>query len=362
MIEFTNENSFFEYLGLANLEKMHSAFLSWLVSPNCKAITQIQKNNFLEKLFKFDHIDEIKHIGTEIDNIDLVIITNKHVCVIENKLKSSEHSDQLERYKKHVKLTYPGKQYHFLFLTLVNEKYTSPEWKHISYYEIYDLLLDLILLDHKHKILIEEYCLYLSRLLSILKEVLQNPAKFNSVFTNGSKKKSEKLLINYTNEKEEFIAKNQLETIFQKAFLSKILQNDKIIGYNGKLTDTRGTALVDFPLQLDISIPGNSKLYKTFIELQGENIKFAFGVQEDYDNSKKIWIANIVPLFKAMKEHKLQGYTSFNPPVSKAYVSISKKTHIPYWNMSIDDFSTFINNEIVIGYQLTKELNSKILI
>ena len=359
-MKFKEEKSFFEHLRVADSERVHSEFFSWLLSSECNAIGEIEKIKFIANLFGLSETDSIYRVGTEIDNIDILIETNNCILIIENKIKSSQHSNQLERYKKIVETKYPEKEHRFVFLTLVKEQNISNGWIHVSYYEIFQELSKLVISkSDRHSAFIEDYILYISKLLSVLNEVTSHPNEFAYVFENGSLKKSEKLQLEFQNKKEEFIAKNQLETIFQKAFLTKLLENDEIKGLQGFLTDTRGTALIDFPLKRDISI-GSRRLYTTFIQIQADNIKFAFAIQENYGDSKREWISQIIDIFKTFKSQNIEGYRKINSPKALAYVSISKKMNKPYWTMSIEEIIRMIKSEIKAGHRLTEKLMTEI--
>ncbi|MFQ3578705.1 MAG: PD-(D/E)XK nuclease family protein [Bacteroidales bacterium] len=356
---FKEEKSFFEHLRFADSERVHSEFFSWILSSECHAISESDKVNFIEGLFKLEETSKVIKAGTEIDNIDIFIETNNTILIIENKLKSSQHSNQLERYKNIVEKKHPTKRQCFVYLTLVKEQRINNGWIHVSYYDILQELEKLTLSTNRHSVFVEDYILYLSKLLSVLNDVIAHPNEFAYVFENGSLKKSNKLQLEFKTQKEEFIAKNQLETIFQKAFLTRLLENNEIKELHGFVTDTRGTALIDFPLKRDISI-GGKRLYTTFIQIQGDNIKFAFAIQENYGNSKREWISKIIDIFKKFKNQKLNGYLKINSPKELAYVSISKKMDKPYWLMSFEEIALMISTEIKIGHELTKKLMSEI--
>ncbi|WP_033959053.1 PD-(D/E)XK nuclease family protein [Psychroserpens jangbogonensis] len=356
MIKFKNENSFLENLGFANLERMHTEFLAWLISDKCNAVTKENKLHFLSNITEIKDITEIKSIQTEIDQIDLLVETDKGLIVLENKIKSSQHSNQLEKYRKHVSKFYPNSEYFFIFLTLAPEVPHDSHWKHISYSSIYPYLEILSKEEHKDKVFIEDYILNLSKILASLNNVIKYPEKYDSVFENGKLKKSDKTSLVFTNNIETFICENQLETIFQKAYLSNILNSYEFSMLQGFMTETRGTALLDFPITENISINDRKEKYRTFIQLQGSNIKFALSVQKDYSKSHKNWISPILETFKKLKENTSNNYTSYNPPISKAYVSVSKKTIKPYWKMPKKELSELIKKEIAFGKGLSKIL------
>lgn len=54
--------------------------------------------------------------------MDILIKTEKMVIIIENKLKSSEHSDQLLKYTGAIEEKYKDQKSIFFFLTLIDEK------------------------------------------------------------------------------------------------------------------------------------------------------------------------------------------------------------------------------------------------
>ena len=356
MKKFNNTKSFFEHMKMADSERIHSEFISWFFSDDCQAITEKQRIKTLNNIFKLRETDKILNIGTEIDKIDIFIETNNHILIIENKLKSSQHSNQLSEYKKNIEFKYPKKQHQFIFLTLIKEQAKSDGWIHISYHDLRNFLEKLELTKHRHSIFIHEYVIYLNRLLYILDEVINKPKEYDSVFINGSLKKSDKLHHNYKNNKEKFIAENQLETIFQKAFLTDILAHKSFFKFNAFVTETRGVALVDFSLKRDINY--NNRIYTTFIQMQGANLKFSFAIQDNYIKSKKEWIVEIIEIFKSYK-HKF-GYKRINSPKSKAYVSLSKKMEKPYWLLENNEFYSIINTEIENGIKLSNILISDI--
>ena len=141
--------------------------------------------------------------------------------------------------------------------------------------------------------------------------------------------------------------------------MTKLLENDEIKELHGFLTDTRGTALIDFPLKRNISI-GDWRLYTTFIQIQADNIKFAFAIQENYGDSKREWITQIIDIFKSLKDQNLAGYRKINSPKSLAYVSISKKMKRTYWTMNFDEIIRMIKSEIKTGHELTEKLMTEI--
>lgn len=347
--------TFFEYLGIADMERIHSQILAWIFSSDFGGLTEKQKITLLEKTFGLNNIASIEKILTETYRIDILIETDKELIVIENKIKSSQHSDQLARYVEHFKKTHKI-QPKFYFLTLIEEKVKDSNWTRISYHHIYECLSTMELLDNSQSIIFKEYRTYLAKLTSLLSEFQMNTAKYDMVFLDGKKRKEDKVNFIYQNEHERFIADNQLETILQKSFLSSLSQ--RIIDVESSVMDTRGDALIDFYLKVDI--PFNKKKYTTMIELQGNIIKFAFVISgfNEYNNSKKDWIKDIVPIMEELAKTNPFSYTKCNKPKSKAYISISKKLEQKYWHMAPEDLVKLIQNEIQNGFNLTESLQT----
>ncbi len=78
--------SFFEYLGLADVERIHSQFLAWVLSENCNALDQKERDLLLFNLFGVS--GPVVSIQTERNRIDILLETATDVIVIENKIKS----------------------------------------------------------------------------------------------------------------------------------------------------------------------------------------------------------------------------------------------------------------------------------
>ena len=351
------QRSFFDYMGIANREKIHSQFIAWLFSDNCTAISNNDKVELLEKIFKIDNCIKIEKTSTEIKSIDIIISTTNNVLVIENKLKSSKHSNQLERYMDEItKLKEFSGDPLFFYLSLIDEKDVDKEWKKISYSHILLCLKECKLKEEsRHRFFIEEYIVCLEQFVHIYNDFCNNPKKYDSVFLDGGKTKDDKLNTFYEDDKLNYIADNQLETIFQKAFLNSLA--NKIENQKSTITETHGDALIDFIIKDDITV--GKREFCTFIQLQKENLKFSFAIKNDYDKSKKRWVEDIIPHMEELKNNNSFGYKKRNSPKSKAYVSISKKIE-KYWHMNIGELTSIIETEIENGKELTEQLKQMI--
>lgn len=225
------QKSFFEFVGLADVEKVHSQVLAWVLNDDCDAISKDQRKELLNNLFKV--YDDIEYVWTEVSNIDILIKTKSNVIVIENKIKSSQHSNQLAKYRDYCRKSFPTFEGHFFLLTLFGEQPEDQEWHQINYSTVYDNFKNIKLQPgNNHTAILNEYIIFLERLNNVITDFKDNSKNYDFVFLDGMKKKEFKNKKEYDNENDWFVASNQLETIFQKGFLysltSKII-HDKII-------------------------------------------------------------------------------------------------------------------------------------
>lgn len=143
----------FETLSIVRNEIRHSNVLGWLLNPNESHLlgdeflvrlirdiylknkkVYIQQNIHSEDIFLWD-FDQTQ-VFREKDNIDILLVDNQNmfVIVIENKVDSTEHSGQLEKYKKTVKNKYPDHKHMFVYLTKDGEESSdSIIWGTYSY-------------------------------------------------------------------------------------------------------------------------------------------------------------------------------------------------------------------------------------
>lgn len=166
-LTLSNPN-FFEILKVSHTEIRHSNFLAWMLDPKqnhnigdtflkwfLKDIFSDQRVTWINE-FKVDSLDTTNVvIRREYKNIDLLIETTEFVVVIENKLWSKEHSNQLRRYEALVKKEYPTKQHAFVFLTPFAEQPEQDDDKDIYVtfdYESIVRILNIILDTYGHSI------------------------------------------------------------------------------------------------------------------------------------------------------------------------------------------------------------------
>lgn len=155
----------FDCLKLSNNEIRHSNFLGWLLDPKeTHGLGDFFLKEFLKKILYENKVCKKYNCPTIFDidcwdlsnielrreyrNIDLLIIDeeNKFVFVIENKIWTSQHDDQLTRYREIVEDEFADSEYKKLFVYLkpkaeqIEEPYIYVSYKAVI--EVLKLLLD----------------------------------------------------------------------------------------------------------------------------------------------------------------------------------------------------------------------------
>jgi hypothetical protein len=149
----------FDALGIARIEIRHSNYLAWLLSPG---ESHGQGDLFL-KAFLMDVLRKARQQGVtppispvELDGADLkgvevrrewrsidLLITCQEpafAVVIENKIDSGEHSNQLQRYEEAVAAEFPHLKRLHLFLTPEGDDASDEDWVSYSYADLYQTL------------------------------------------------------------------------------------------------------------------------------------------------------------------------------------------------------------------------------
>jgi len=125
----------FQILRISRTEIRHSNFLAWLLSPNeTHGLGKLFLINFLREvaiLAKDSNLDILEieklnfnsvEIKREWKHIDLLIIFDKHVICIENKVDSQDHSAQLSTYHEIVKKNFKDHAKIHVYLTPTGEE------------------------------------------------------------------------------------------------------------------------------------------------------------------------------------------------------------------------------------------------
>jgi hypothetical protein len=150
--EIVDEFNIFTALDIVDKERRHSNFLAWLLDPSeSHGLGDYFLKLFLQKmamesseieLVDSPSIFDIEHwsyedvqIEREWKYIDILIRDdeNKFVCVIENKIYSEEHSDQLQRYRETTENKFKDYEKLFVFLTVEETKPSDDMYIPVSY-------------------------------------------------------------------------------------------------------------------------------------------------------------------------------------------------------------------------------------
>lgn len=150
----------FDALGVVNAELRHSNFLAWLLDPGeshglgglfLRAVLMdlLRQTPIEQRLFSPIKLDGGKLRGIEVRrewrNIDLLITCDdpSFVIAIENKIASSEHSNQLARYQQIVSESSELSKYErqqFVYLTKYGDEPSEEDWTVYSYADLYRVL------------------------------------------------------------------------------------------------------------------------------------------------------------------------------------------------------------------------------
>lgn len=177
---YLDQVNIFSVLGLTNTEIRHSNMLAWLFDS--KANHGLGNNfikNFLEPKLKKEDKDKLNsydfRVYRELEHIDLLLVSEaeKIVIVIENKIWTKNHDNQLTTYNEFINETYKDKGfsiYQFYLTpdgdTPINEKGDISEWNPLSYKNIIDTLVNtksIAKLKPESRLLINNYINILRR-------------------------------------------------------------------------------------------------------------------------------------------------------------------------------------------------------
>ncbi len=175
-------------LDIINKEVRHSNFLGWLLDPSethnlsdyftTLFLKQVIASSNIEKpeidIISVDTLDFSElQVLREWNNIDILLLDdkNKFLCVIENKVDSKEHSNQLSRYKKTVESNYPDYRKLFVYLTIGGENPENEElYIPFSYIDVSKLIANLI--DSKSTQLNEEVVMFIKHYNDMIKRYI----------------------------------------------------------------------------------------------------------------------------------------------------------------------------------------------
>lgn len=242
-------NNFFNYIGVADIERVHSSVIAWMLSENCHAFSQTVKSKILRKMFGVDenNITYLKiETQVESDHIDIVFTTNQNEMttfwVVENKIKSLEHKVksgkwQTEEYANKILEKNSEGVNHFVLLSLTGEdaKSIKTKWHSLKYEDLYKIFEKAERATDndqakRHIVIVDEYLDSLRNITDSLQEFINSPEKFPEIFhklPNCNKKN-----LDNSQETNQFILSNNLESIFQIALYNEIVKCIKCCYYD----------------------------------------------------------------------------------------------------------------------------------
>jgi len=312
-----SDMSFFESIAMASQERIHSQTLSWFLSSSCDAASMDEKLRFLSLITgKNLSSKQIIKVTTEEDDIDILVYTDDTIVAFENKIKSTTHSNQLQKYDEILK-SKNVQNIERIYLALFYEQINNLSWKVVKHSEVVSFLLKLEYSDTRDNVIFQDYLSFYKRLAWSAVTFLTRPEKFRGVFEGGSVKKHEKSEYEYATEEERFICMNQLETIFQKMFYKNLVQ--KLGEENFLIEETRGNALLN--IYAGEIIKGEN-VYQLGLQLQRNSIKLIFQ-DKGYSRSKSSDLPKEIIQYFNRLNFFLNCHKSFNLPRSKCYLSIS---------------------------------------
>jgi hypothetical protein len=260
------EFNIFEVLGMIKQEIKHSNFLSWLLNPK---ENQSIGDYLLKRLFKKaafigqqNGIGEVTPIDIDVwdlnqinvyrewNNIDLLLedSLNQFVCVIENKVFSEEHSNQLSKYRDIIESYYPNhKKMYILFSpegVIPQETGEADYYVPLSYKEL-DFLVEQ-LINTKHTVLSDEIVYLISHYSRLLRRHIMEDAELiklaQRIYTKH--KKALDIIYNY---------KPDLQADISNYLIKKIENNSALI------PDVSSKTYIRFTIPDFVAIPELNK-------------------------------------------------------------------------------------------------------
>jgi hypothetical protein len=187
------QSTFFESLMLADAERIHSQTLAWILNLHENVFPKQEKNKLFKTIFNLSHdiiIEDNYFIGTEINSLDIVIRTDETTLVIENKLKSSEHSFQSDKYLNALPGNLRSKEEntYFAFLSLTAESPKNPKWIIVSFEKLLKSLQTIKWnKEDRSYVFIDEYIKTLENLVGTFNHFMLNHHEYETVFLDGHK-------------------------------------------------------------------------------------------------------------------------------------------------------------------------------
>ena len=193
-------SNIFKILGVQNLEIYHNNMLAWLFDSNQKdhpgsiflrRITSALDESMYDAVdMEWKNFKVHREYSIETDEkqgfIDILCVSEEKNCVIcfENKIGSSEHSEQLKRYADYIEKEFGENGYKclFVYLTPNNSKPSDPRWKSFDYERLAEITKDAATkncADSKIKGIVNDYYNILYEIFTNARDFKRFISKFN---------------------------------------------------------------------------------------------------------------------------------------------------------------------------------------
>lgn len=324
------KRSFFDLLAIANVERIHSAVIAWLLSDDCEALKIEERSRLLHAIFGVpdDKVYRTIEMRLEWKKIDILWLTEtatgeKACWALENKIKSGQYDEQLDGSKAKVEEVYGDRMRFYCFLTLIGELASeSSEVKLYNNYTYAQLEQELRLYlaeearrDNSDWVIAHEYFKTIEKMTAVTEDFLSNHMAYPRVFEDGSKsfyEKMEEYKSCNLHENEQYIACNGLETLLQKYYLihaAKEIEQEHIQCKNFEwwhVGETRGNADIGFHY-INYKVSQANKEYHFDISFQAGTFKFAVSYKYDEPEgqdkaTRKTFVEEWEPVFQELKE------------------------------------------------------------
>ena len=321
--------SFFEAIGLADTERVHSQMLVWMFDSSF--LSPAQKSEIVAKLTGIAADYSQFSADTEHEGVDVLVQADSSIIAIENKIKCTEHDNQLTRYEK--RLREEATSLNLIYLSLCPDTITQPNWTPRTYTALHRALL-----PHKfaspgcfEQFAFNEYVDVVGSLVEVVEAFDTDHTRFENVFTEGGLTKHAKR--NRPSEyppHQDFVRRNQLETPLQRYFLMKVRNEIPQASSEWRIEESHGVALLHVVL---VKGPIGDTQFEWAVQFQGRTAKLNCSAS-DYKNSTRDQLpAEVRKVFK--EERDRWPGLHLNDARSKAYISLSKKMDFR-WTDSFD--------------------------
>lgn len=398
-----SKRSLFEYLGVADQERIHTQTLAWIFHPENSPLElddyiKIYKNFFD---IKIDKKADVQSVVTELANIDLIITTKDAVLVLENKFKSKQSIGQLKKYQDYVEneTEYKEKEKKYFFLALSGEKSATPNWNDKNYSgeksatpkwndkNYSDVLVALS--EIKNYPYVTDYISLINNLVKAKKFFIENAGCRKEIFARSGLKNKHRILsdanLNSYPEEIKFICTNKLERLFTEIYyiiiIEKLGQSEGVID----IGESQGKALiqVDFTslnfttrvgvlgfkkellLGVGMQIQGGTikqNIRVTSLHLDQRHIEYTQSLIQDFPMEFTQFLDSelkkLADLFE--DENSLNNRGKANKGKTKFYRSYSKSLESSeFQSKSVEGAADFLKTEIANSLKLWTDVLKK---